>query len=68
MNVIIAKQKFSGAHLFVKAPRPGDSEVAFGLRVKLPPATTSLGRGNPVKCLAQGHRKRVCPLISTLSL
>jgi len=50
-----------GAHLFVKVPRPGDSEVTFfGLRVKLPPVTTSLttqSRVNPVKCLAQGHNK-----------
>jgi len=34
-----------GTHLFVKVPRLGDSEVIcdlFGLRVKLPPVTTSL--------------------------
>jgi len=32
-----------GPHLFVKVPRPGDSEVTFfDLRVKLPPVTTSL--------------------------
>jgi len=43
-----------GTHLFVKVPRPGDSERTFsvstrrqrkdlfGLRVKLPPVTTSL--------------------------
>jgi len=31
-----------GTHLFVKVPRPGDSEVTFfGLQVKLPPVTTS---------------------------
>jgi len=29
-----------GSHLFVKVPRPGDSEVT--IRVKLPPVTTSL--------------------------
>jgi len=34
-------------HLFVKVPRPGDSEGRqrsdlFGIRVKLPPVTTSL--------------------------
>jgi len=32
-----------GPHLLAKVPRPGDSEVTvFGLRVKLPPVTTSL--------------------------
>jgi len=31
-----------GTHLFVKVPRPGDSEWPFSLRVKLPPVTTSL--------------------------
>jgi len=32
-----------GTHLFVKVPRPGDSEVTFSVfRVKLPPVTTSL--------------------------
>jgi len=31
-----------GNHLFVKVPRPGDSEDLCGLRVKLPPVTTSL--------------------------
>jgi len=32
-----------GPHLFVKVPRPVDSEVYLcGLRFKLPPVTTSL--------------------------
>jgi len=31
-----------GPYLFVKVPRPGDSEVIYGLQVKLPPVTTSL--------------------------
>jgi len=34
-----------------------------GFRVKLSPVTNSLAtqrRGNPVKCLAQGHNKRTC--------
>jgi len=33
-----------GTYLFVKVPRPGDSELRdlFGLRVKLPHVTTSL--------------------------
>jgi len=34
--------KSLGTLLFVKIPQPGDSEVTFGLRVKLPPDTTSL--------------------------
>jgi len=29
-------------HLFVKLPRPGQRSYLFGLRVKLPPVTTSL--------------------------
>jgi len=40
----------------------------FGLRVKLPPATTSLTtqwyRGNPVKSLTQGHNKRTIAGVS----
>jgi len=44
----------------------------FGHRVKLPPVTISLttqkGKGNPVKCFAQGHNKRTCRPISTLTL
>jgi len=39
--------------------------------IKLPPVTTSLtirSRGNPVKCLAQGHNKRTCRPIFTLPL
>jgi len=43
----------------------------FGLRVKLPPVITSLtklkGKGNLVKCLAQGHNKRTYRPILTLS-
>jgi len=27
-------------HLFVKVPRPGDSEKIFSILVKLPPVTT----------------------------
>jgi len=56
--------------LFVKVPRPGDSEVAFSrLRVKLPPVTTSLTtqrQRQSVKCLAQGHNKWICRPISIL--
>jgi len=43
-----------GTHLFVKVPRPGDSE--------------GNGTGNLVKCFAQGHNKRTCQLMSILSL
>jgi len=60
-----------GPHLFVKVPRPGDSEVIFSFFVKLQPVTTSLttqGRGNPIKCLAQGYNKQICRPISTLTL
>jgi len=28
----------------------------------------NISRGNPVKCLAQGHNKRTCRPISTLTL
>jgi len=59
-----------GTHLFVKVPRPQQSDL-FCLRVKLPPVTTSLttqARGNPIKCLAQGHNKQTCLLISTQTL
>jgi len=38
----------------------------FGLRINLPPVTTSLG--NPIKFLAQGHNKRTCQPISTLTI
>jgi len=43
-------------HLFVKLPRPGNSEGTFK------------GRSNPVKCLAQEHNKRTCQPIFTLTL
>jgi len=42
-NWSISYGKGLNTHLFVKVRRPGDSEVTFsGLRVKLPPVTTSL--------------------------
>jgi len=60
------------AHLFAKLPRPGDSEVTFSVRVKLPPVTIYLnikGRGDPVKCLLHGHNKRPCRLyLHTITL
>jgi len=43
-----------GTHLFVKKPRPEDSEVTFSVY--------------PVKCLAQGHNKRTCRPIFILTL
>jgi len=41
-----------GTHLFVKVPRPGDSEVTFSVFESL---TTQ--KSNPIKCHAQGHNK-----------
>jgi len=61
------------AHLFVKVPLPGDSEGTFSVfqsscHLLLPVyLLTHLGRGNPVKCLAQRHHKRTCRPIFTLS-
>jgi len=61
------------AHLFIRVTRPGDSEVTFS-RTSSQVATShyhsnhSKDRGNPVKCLAQGHNKRACKPIFTLSL
>jgi len=55
-----------------EVPRPGDSEVTFAVIEQsyfgLLPIQLLKGRGNPVKCLAQGHNKRTCQPISTLSL
>jgi len=47
--------------------------ILFGLRVELPPVNTGTslttqGRGNPIKCLAQGHNKQTYWPISTLTL
>jgi len=58
-----------GTHLFVKEPRPGNSEGTFSVfesscHLLLPVK----GRGNPVKCLAQGHNKRTCRPIFKLTL
>jgi len=48
-------------------PRP--RKELFGFRVKLLlPVFPLLGRGNPVKCLAQRHNKRTCRPTFTLSL
>jgi len=54
------------AHLFVKVPRPGDSEEAFSVFESsyhlLLPVCLLKGRGqrHHVVCLAQGHNKRTC--------
>jgi len=60
------------SYLFVMVPRPGDSEVNFSVFESschlLLPVQPLKGRGNPVKCLAQGHNKRTCRHISTISL
>jgi len=41
-----------GTHIFVKVPQPGDSEGTFSVF-----ESSCKGRGNSVKCLAQGHNK-----------
>jgi len=51
-----------GTHLFVKVPRPGDSEVTFSVFESKPLKDI----GNPVKCLAQRHNKRTYRLNFTL--
>jgi len=47
--MILPETRFRHSFLFVKVPRPGDSEVTFSVfRVKLPSVTVSLttqGRG-----------------------
>jgi len=59
-----------GTHLFVKVPLPGDSEGTFTVFESschlLLPVWSLKGRGNSIKCLAQGHNKRTCRPISTL--
>jgi len=61
-----------GTHLFVKVPRPGDSEGTFSVFESschlLLPVEPLKGRGNPVKFLAQGHNKQTCRPVSTLTL
>jgi len=52
------------------SPNPAQTRILFS-RKKQPEKKTSLtlkGRGNPVKYLAQGHNKRTCRPIFTLSL
>jgi len=48
-----------GTHLFVKVLRPGDSYGTFSVIESschlLIPVEPIKGKGNPVKCLAQGH-------------
>jgi len=61
--------KSLGTHLYVKVPRPGNSEGTFlvfesSCHLLLPVK----GRRNPIKCLAQGHNKRTCRPISILTL
>jgi len=61
-----------GTHLFVKVPRPGDSEGTFSVfesncHLLLPVYPLIGSRGNHVECLAQGH-KQTCRPISTLPL
>jgi len=53
-----------GTRLFVKLPRPGDSEGTFSIFQSschvLLSVYSFIGRGNPIKCLAQGHNKQTC--------
>jgi len=54
-------------HLFVKVPRPGDSEGSFLVRVELPPVTTSLttkGRAIPLSALPQDTTSELAGLSS----
>jgi len=55
-----------GTHLFVKVPRPRDSEETFTVFESnfhlLLPVWPLIRRGNPVKCLAQRQNKRTCHL------
>jgi len=56
-----------GSHLFVKVPRPGDSKVTVSVFESSCHSSLPLKcRGNPAKCLAQGHNKWTCRPISTL--
>jgi len=54
--------------LYFKVPRTGDSEVTFSFFESSYSMLLSVyplkGRGNPVKCLAQGHNKRSAGLSS----
>jgi len=59
-----------GTYLFVKVPRPGDNDVTFPVFESSCHLLLSVlplkGRGNPVKCLAQGYNKRPYRHISIL--
>jgi len=61
-----------GTHLFVKVSQLGDSKVTFSVFESscylLLPVWPLKGGGNLVKCLAQGHNKRTCQPISTITL
>jgi len=55
-NVCVVRSQDSpglGTHLFVKVPRPGDSEVTFSVLES---------SGNSVKYLSQGHNKPIFTL------
>jgi len=51
------------------ASRPVDNEVTFAVFESICHLLLTVsplkGRGNPIKCLAQGHNKRTCRPIST---
>jgi len=55
----------------LKVPRPGDNEGTFSASNQAATCyyqSKFKGRGNPVKCFAQGHKKQTCRPIFTLSL
>jgi len=59
-------------HLFIKVLQSRDSEETFSVFESschlLLPVQPLKGRGNPVKCLAQGHSKRTYRSCFTLTL
>jgi len=64
-----SKMRFRYSFICHGTPTRGQLSDLFGLRVKLPPVTTYLstlkGRGNFVKCLAQGHKRTCRPYLHT---
>jgi len=69
---IIMTADLQFARLFTKLPRPGDSDVIFAVFESsfhlLLPVEPLKDRGNLVKYLGQGHNKRTCRPVFTLSL
>jgi len=70
---IFCRRPCLGTCLFIKVPQPGNSEVGtFSVfesnRHLFLSDYLLIGRGNPVKCLAQRHNKWTCRLVFILSL